>query len=558
MADNTKQLIDLSRSIDKLSVEIKKNTEATLGLEEAQSDLLDKGSASPLSSGDGLKDLKALTDEIKKMNLGDIAKSIKELNPKNISDLLKGPISSIVEATKTKGASGVVEKIAGGVGNKGKGFNVGKILGAFQEGGIADESGKYLVGENGPEIVKLPKGAGVIPINIKDLIEGLTKVPELSDIVKESKGTVNFFGNESNPSVIDSKGKLINLSTLSDKYQDKAGETKNKSKLDAIDKILENIDALSGAGSQGIGNEISRINQEEALLNGKSNLSGEDLRGVNRIWDDILQNIRKDGEYYNPLSIAKAKLLATQTFVKENKKGEEGSVKTEGISEDIVKESEAELKKQTEDLKKAQGVISPKITGEEKSERKEAGTETKKSKFKEKIKDVFQGIKEKGEKLIKSGKEKLKEGGETLKSGKEKLKEGGETLKSETGELLGSPAERGSSNFKTSITPLGTVKPKPTETSATEKTSKESSKKSKEDLGDISAPAKETSTKTGKEQKPEPSKSGTGETSQISPTELSKDLSEIKVILTRIAASLDGPLEVAQIESPFRPDSRKV
>jgi hypothetical protein len=544
MADNTKQLIDLSRSIDKLSVEIKKNTEATLGLEEAQSDLLDKGSASPLSSGDGLKDLKALTDEIKKMNLGDIAKSIKDLNPKNISDLLKGPISSIVEATKTKGASGVVEKIAGGVGNKGKGFNVGKILGAFQEGGIADESGKYLVGENGPEIVKLPKGAGVIPINIKDLIEGLTKVPELSDIVKESKGTVNFFGNESNPSVIDSKGKLINLSTLSDKYQDKAGETKNKSKLDAIDKILENIDALSGAGSQGIGNEISRINQEEALLNGKSNLSGEDLRGVNRIWNDILQNIRKDGEYYNPLSIAKAKLLATQTFVKENKKGEEGSVKTEGISEDIVKESEAELKKQTEDLKKAQGVISPKITGEEKGERKEAGAETKKSKFKEKIKDAFQGIKEKGEKLIKSGKEKLKEGGETLKS--------------ETGELLGSPAERGSSNFKTSITPLGTVKPKPTETSATEKTSKESSKKSKEDLGDISAPAKETSTKTGKEQKPEPSKSGTGETSQISPTELSKDLSEIKVILTRIAASLDGPLEFSQIESPFRPNSRKV
>jgi hypothetical protein len=552
MADNTKQLIDLSRSIDKLSVEIKKNTEVTRGLGETQSDLLDKGSkgsASPLSSGEGLKDLKALTDEIKKMNLGDIAKSIKDLNPKNISDLLKGPISSIVEATKGKGVSDITEKISGEVGKKGKGFNVGKILGAFQEGGIADAGGQYLVGENGPEVVKLPKGAGVIPINVKDLIEGLSKVPELAEIVKDGKDTVNFFGNESNPSVIDSKGKLINLSTLSDKYGDKAGETKNKSKLDIIDKILENIDALSSTGSQGIENEISRINNEEALLSGKSKLSGEDLRGVNRIWDDILQNIRKDGEYYNPLSIAKAKLLATQTFVKENKKGEEGSKKTEELSADLQKESEAELKKQTEDLKKAQEVINPKPTKTEGAAGKEAGGEAgkeaggeaKKSKFKEKIKDVFQNVKEKGEKLFKAGKDKLKGGAESIKTGGE--------------ELLPSPAEKTAPGFKKSTTAL--LK----SYEASIGSNKESVKKAlaNEGLGELSTPLKETPKKAEKTEKAgKTPEAKTGEKTTQPGQDLSKDLSDIKLILTRIASSLDGPLEVSPIDSPFRPDSRKV
>jgi hypothetical protein len=405
------------------------------------------------------------------------------------------------------------------------------------------------VGENGPEVVKLPKGAGVIPINVKDLIEGLSKVPELAEIVKDGKDTVNFFGNESNPSVIDSKGNLINLSTLSDKYEDKAGETKNKSKLDIIDKILENIDSLSSTGSQGIENEISRINNEEALLSGKSKLSGEDLRGVNRIWDDILQNIRKDGEYYNPLSIAKAKLLATQTFVKENKKGEEGSKKTEELSADLQKESEAELKKQTEDLKKAQEVINPKPTKTEGAAGKEAGGEAgkeaggeaKKSKFKEKIKDVFQNVKEKGEKLFKAGKDKLKGGAESIKTGGE--------------ELLPSPAEKTAPGFKKSITSLGTAKSKATEASVS-KTSTESIKKAKEDLGEPSTPLKETSEKTEKAGKTPEAK--TGEKTTQPGQDLSKDLSDIKLILTRIASSLDGPLEVSPIDSPFRPDSRKV
>jgi hypothetical protein len=43
------------------------------------------------------------------------------------------------------------------------------ILGAFRTGGIVDESGKYLVGENGPEVISSPLSATPISANTQDL-----------------------------------------------------------------------------------------------------------------------------------------------------------------------------------------------------------------------------------------------------------------------------------------------------------------------------------------------------------------------------------------------------
>lgn len=41
---------------------------------------------------------------------------------------------------------------------------VGGIAGAFAEGGVASRAGAYLVGERGPEVVRLPSGASVSPV----------------------------------------------------------------------------------------------------------------------------------------------------------------------------------------------------------------------------------------------------------------------------------------------------------------------------------------------------------------------------------------------------------
>lgn len=65
---------------------------------------------------------------------------------------LAGPLD------KVKSAAGAV---AGGV-SKGANFAEG-VLGGFAEGGPVRASGRYLVGERGPEIVRLPSGAHVTP-----------------------------------------------------------------------------------------------------------------------------------------------------------------------------------------------------------------------------------------------------------------------------------------------------------------------------------------------------------------------------------------------------------
>ena len=156
------QMLDLSRSIEKLSSTVKKNTDATDSLSELQTS---KDQKSPdlkpiMDALSGLKDLKPLTDELKKLDFGGLSKTLKETG---------NPLS---------GAKQAVENI-----NPLKGFDVNKIIGAFQEGGIAKKDGNYLVGENGPEVVKLGPESAVIPLNIKDLMEGLKKIPELSKAI---------------------------------------------------------------------------------------------------------------------------------------------------------------------------------------------------------------------------------------------------------------------------------------------------------------------------------------------------------------------------------------
>ena len=66
---------------------------------------------------------------------------------KNITDKVKG--------TKDKVKDKVKDILSGGFGKK--------ILGAFAEGGSIDKTGSYLVGEKGPEVVKLEEGNKVLP-----------------------------------------------------------------------------------------------------------------------------------------------------------------------------------------------------------------------------------------------------------------------------------------------------------------------------------------------------------------------------------------------------------
>lgn len=190
------QLLDLSRNVEKLSGEIKKNTSVSKDLVKADS----VETKAPAESKDASKisevlksfDLKGLKDEFKGLKEGlkgidkldfkglenglksldfkGLEKGIKGLDFKGITEGLKGfDVKGITESFKGIGdlsgitknlaaGSGVKDLISGSVGNMGKG-----ILGGFESGGKVKKSGPYLVGEGGPEIANLPKDTTVIP-----------------------------------------------------------------------------------------------------------------------------------------------------------------------------------------------------------------------------------------------------------------------------------------------------------------------------------------------------------------------------------------------------------
>lgn len=199
------------------------------------------------------------------------------------------------------------------------------ILGAFQEGGIAKDKGKYLVGENGPELVDLPKGSAVIPLNIKDFIEGISKIPELSDIAKENE--IGLYADSNDPSLLpleisDVKNR-VSLSKLEEKYnldlKDQESLDRDKQNKELIDQLKGQSDLLKELKSitqKKISDSIEGVKSEkESIL---KNYSDDDNKRYNELVVKIIQSIPK--ESLNSLSIAKANLIAAKK-IEEQKKG---------------------------------------------------------------------------------------------------------------------------------------------------------------------------------------------------------------------------------------------
>jgi len=207
------QLLDLSRNVEKLSGEVKKNTTVSKDLvksdtEESKSPV-DAKSMAGIAEGLKSMDLKGLKDEFKGLKEGlkgidkldfkglenglksldfkglekglkgldfkGLEKGLKGLDFKGLEQGLKGfDVKNITESFKgitdlknmdiggmaknLVSGGGVKDLISGSIGNIGKG-----LLGGFASGGVVKNPGAYLVGEKGPEIANLPKDATVIP-----------------------------------------------------------------------------------------------------------------------------------------------------------------------------------------------------------------------------------------------------------------------------------------------------------------------------------------------------------------------------------------------------------
>jgi hypothetical protein len=557
------QIADLGRNINSLAESIKKNTSATESLVSATDKSVKSEKESATASN------KASTTNATDTNKG--GEAIKDLT-KILSGLLgeKGPLmGKIAEMAKSKilPASGpgkqLIEQpkdfsnIAGGL----KG-----IIKAFQEGGVAKKEGKYLVGENGPEVVKLPKGAGVIPINVKDLIEGLKTVPELANIIKD-KDSVDFYGSISNSSVIDSKGKVISLNRLSADYENKGDNAKDSETANRMSNAQGIIDSLIDLGRNNITNEVNKIDGETMDLATKSKLNYEKR---DQLVDDILREVDKNGDYYNTLAISKAALLATKTILDKEKEGEKGTgAKAEeslsGLPDNLVKESEADLKKEAADLKKSQSVVGAK------DDKKEKGGLF--SKFKKNKDNEENARREKNESALLS---KVGAGAENALfsaagNAAESLGIASPLAKKGLNALKGAIDKKGGlvnlfskkSEFKTELEKKSTIPPNANpalvndvkkltpvakkEAAKTQEASKEiRSEESK--ATPTSAPTSDTKKDNDKKSEAsEPNKSGLGS---------DKDIQDIKNALTRMAGLLEGTLTVSLLDQPFRPDSR--
>ena len=554
------QIADLGRNINSLAESIKKNTSATESLISST----DKSTKSEKESATTSN--KASTTNPKESEKGEGA--IKDLT-KAISGLLgeKGPlmgkIAEMAKGSVSKGGEGPnkdFSNIAGGL----KG-----IIKAFQEGGVAKKEGKYLVGENGPEVVKLPKGAGVIPINVKDLMEGLKNVPEFSSLLKNSKeGSLNFFGNPSNPGLIDPEGFNMNLSGLLEKYEEAQDNAKDDNSRKSTGEIVETLYSLISKGKDGIDGEITKIEKEALDLEIKNKLSGEDLNNRSNTWVAILKNLSKDKDYYNGLAVAKAKLLATQSLINKEKSEDKSAEqvigktdKSDSKLENLPDTLDSGTKEKTDELKKSEEVVNPKRGKKEKSAEEGPKKETKGSSLLSKIgggaEDALFSAADKATESLGAASPFAKKGLGALKGVIDKkggLK-GVFSKKEETKTDLGKKITETPTASKIGETPslvnnIKKLNPLAKKEAAKDKEAPEETKAAEtKPSADLMKSAADKSGTDKKSETPASGNNGLGSNS---------DMQDIKNALTRIAGLLEGPLTVSAIDQPFRPDSRRI
>lgn len=555
------QLVDLNRSLDKLTLEVKKNTDATKENSQPEGENTNNVDLKSISESlKGLSDLKDIGKDLKKLNFGDLSETLSKF-PKSIESIVKGPVlnpGSIIGSITQK------SQIP---------FDLNKIIGAFAEGGIAKKEGNYLVGEGGPEVVKLPAGSAVIPLDSKELIEGLSEIPEIAKSIKS--GEVNLYGERDNPGLVlgtveDIKNR-ISLYKLSQKYEDELFEQeslpedqKNPEILKKLEKQNSIIEKLIDYSERRIGDELSRIKSEENDFrknNFPAGLSQEDIKSFQKTWDSIINSL-PSGEV-NDLTIAKGSLLAAKMLLNQRIEKKEGQGKPEDL----------------EDLKEKTGKNPDEINRKKAEEAKslvqtQPSVLSKKTTLDQLIETPSEGL---GKKIIGGLGEAIKSvAPETSffgKIGKSALSEGGQKLISRITPGIDnfSSGLRMSQNISSLLGPEYKKMPTGLLNLPPKSRTPDLSLDLKNLSNEISGFTKSVMAGPaggGSEPKISPSGEGIEKVSEgpkqnapltdIKGMNLNDGIEQIKGLLSRIAVSLEGPLEVTALDSPFRPNSRKI
>ena len=471
----------------------------------------------------------------------DLSRSLEGL----VGELKKMNIASIKDDIKKQGD--VIER------------SLGNVKGSFRRGGKTKDDGNYLVGENGPEVVSLPTGSSIIPLDVSDLIEGLKNVSKLKDDLDDKtlnydkdKGVVvtpagdfdiGFLKSQIEKQIaedaamdVSDGGKSAEAVVALEKLQDKIKNAKPESKEGSMD---EKIGKSAGPSAEEIKAERERLLAEDYEFYTEYPKS---------LQDDLDSYISS----YNsrPASSLNEFLTAEPALTEKEKsssKEEIGGKEKDNSKEESVGKT-VKNKKEKEGtgeglFSKGKSKVLDKISGGS-----AIGTGLsileKKSGLTDKAVNLGSkfGISgDKTEKLIGTAKQKAVSKIQDL--GKKSPKENADKEETKSKAVN----EKPELNPPPKPAPPPEPKPAPTAAPAPEKS------KSANPEASSKSETTETASKSGTA---EPASSGASNSS--SGASLSnEDAKDIKSLLSKIANTLAGPLNISSPD-PFRPDSRRI
>jgi hypothetical protein len=512
------QLSDLSRNIKSLTSEVKENKNAITAENQnpPKEGIKEDPNKKESVEEQNKKFLKSLEDIFKK-GVGEITKS-------NIES--KGILNDAVVEVKGKGlesplgaTSPLKDKVLEGVKSnikipKGLGELLGKIP-KFESGGVMDKTGVALVGEKGPEVVKLEKGSEVIS-NTKS-----------SELLKKESTPAKTADQTLSPQ----KGATAAQIARYKKYL----YSENEDHYDEYPETLEK-DVKSWVDSMRLHNPVTI----HSLLEGKGE---EESTFTQKDVDNLSKPVNKTAE------------------IKE--------IPEEISNRDKRKKEREEKRKSKDENKKAEDLLNPKPKAQDGGEKPKI--ENEEPTLMEKGKGF---LKEKG--AFEKGKNLLFSKGKDLLTGKASLKNPASLL-GDKSQLMGKGVGAATSLFsnkelkgktmeklkgfkkkkeeeKASIT---TESPelKKVKTEPKKEEEKKPEEKKPEEKKEIAQTESKTATPEKESPKKEPTKTGTTEKSSSEAG--STDMGDIKSLLSRMVSLLEGPLSIETMDSPFRPDSRR-
>ena len=530
-----KQLLDVSRTLAEVASELKKTNK-------------DLESIAKSVSKDLPKEIKKVTDSQAESNkkldkISSEKESEKKSTSSSSSDFYSEILAKIgVSSDKAKSLS---EKFA-----IAESKSATNVKGALKDGGTVTEPGKYLVGENGAEVLNVPGGSKIIPLNVKDLLDGLNKISEIKKLInKDGILKVDTSGGDKvliGESPTDKYSlESIKKSIMDEKAENAArgidvkGDAEKLTILDSLNKKISEGNTATPASS------ASTAEDSIAKRGGVENSKLEDFYPTKAEIEEFKTKLIKEepGLANDPeglsYEINRFKFEEADRRMVEAKKKSGTSATQESTTSLAVKEN----------AKKSgpENAVESKLSkSKESREKSKVGEKIKSGLSKALSSGVAQTIGSVGGKIIDDkffGGKKIASPALTIAN------------KSASG-LLSKPVSKpnigGQSKAENKTTPLSAVK-KSSPQQQTRDSTQIPPRPAASSESTVSS-AKSESVSSSKNEKPSVTSSTASAPAQSMPV---KELGEMKALLANIARSLSGPLNIYNPD-PFRPDSRRI